>query len=90
LGWYQAATEANTALAQFDNNYHTQTAHAAGIDKFLYDGTIYKSRWFCIKHIGNIYTLEELRNMDNGQGLPVETSLGGFNCVHYHTAIVED
>ncbi|MBU1096868.1 MAG: hypothetical protein KKB34_10340 [Bacteroidetes bacterium] len=90
LGWYQAATEANTAIAQFDNNYHTQTASAAGINLFLYDGTIYKSRRFCIDHIGNYYTLEELSNMDNGQGLPVETSCGGYNCVHYLTAKVDD
>jgi hypothetical protein len=36
-----------------------------------------------------VFTWEELRAMSNGQGLPVTTSLGGYNCVHYLTPVVE-
>lgn len=35
------------------------------------------------------FTWEELRAMSNGQNLPVTTSLGGYNCVHYLTPVVE-
>lgn len=36
-----------------------------------------------------VFTWEELRAMSNGQNLPVTTSLGGYNCVHYLTPVVE-
>jgi len=82
-------TLANTAIAQFDNATHTNYAKEAGIFKFKYDGVLHKNtRDFCRLHLHKIYTLEQLKKMDNRQGLPVETSLGGYNCTHYLTAIV--
>lgn len=86
LGYGQAATLANTGLAQFDNAYMQTMARQAGIDKYLYDGVLHPtSRIFCQDHIGRIYSTAEIMEMDNGQGLPVMTSCGGYNCAHYWT-----
>jgi hypothetical protein len=90
LGFNEASAEANTALAQFDNSYNTQMALEAGIEEFIYDGIDQNSRPFCKEHLGKVYTIEELKAMDNGQGLPVETSLGGYFCTHYLTPYFGD
>ncbi len=86
LGAGEANTLANTGLAQFDNAYMQEISKRAGIDEFLYDGVLHPtSRLFCKKHYGHVYTMAEILQMDNGQGLPVVTSCGGYNCVHYWT-----
>jgi hypothetical protein len=41
------------------------------------------TRPFCRAHAGQIFTLEEIERLDNGQGLPVRESCGGYNCRHY-------
>jgi hypothetical protein len=65
-----------------------EVCEQAGIEKFLYDG-MPAQRPFCKEHLGHVYTLEEIMQMDNGQGLDVLTSLGGYNCVHFWTPVVE-
>lgn len=90
LGVKDSYTLANTALSQYDNNIHVEFALQAGIKNFKYDGLISPgTREFCRLRVGQIFTLDELKSMDNKQGLPVETSLGGYNCQHYLTAIVD-
>ena len=90
LGIYSAENLARTALAQFDNSYHTEIAQQAGAKYFLYDGVISpNTRAFCRKHVGGVYTLAELKAMNNRQGLPVETSLGGYRCTHMLTALID-
>ncbi len=85
----EASTLANTALAQFDNAYMFDKASSAGITEFLYDGPRNpSSRGFCLKHLGNVYTIDEIKQMSNGQGLPVITACGGYNCVHYWTPYI--
>lgn len=50
---------------------------------YLYDGPEdAKTRPFCERVIGKVYTLAALRRLDNGQGLPVETHRGGYRCRH--------
>lgn len=89
LGFSDAETLASTALNMFDNSYHAETATAAGILYFIYDGGIVEhTRKFCLERRQRVYTLAELAAMDNHQNLPVETSLGGYNCIHYLTALV--
>jgi SPP1 gp7 family putative phage head morphogenesis protein len=91
IGEFEASTLANTAVAQFDNAYMIENAQQAGVTKYLYDGTIIATtRDFCRERVGKIFTLQELEAMDNGQGLPVIPSLGGYNCRHYLTPIVEE
>jgi len=78
---------ANTAVSQFDNASMFEYALQAGINEFLYDGILMPdSRLFCIEHFHKTFTYEEILAMDNGQGLPVVTSCGGYNCHHYWTA----
>jgi hypothetical protein len=89
LGFSQVNTLANTAVAQFDNAVHIENAIQAGVTYYLYDGIKHtNSRPFCKDRVDHVYTLDELRAMDNGQGLSVVTSLGGYNCTHYITALV--
>lgn len=90
LGAGEASTLANTALAQFDNATMFEFAAQAGVEKYKYGGVLHpNTRPFCREHIGKIYTIEQIKKMDNGQGMPVMTSLGGFNCGHYWTAQVD-
>jgi hypothetical protein len=89
LGDSQAKTLANTSISQFDNSYHVENALQAGIEEFIYDGSLKENtRQFCKDHLHKSYTLEQLRQMDNHQGLPVLYSLGGFNCTHFLTALI--
>lgn len=90
IGDFHSSTLANTAVAQFDNAYMVENSLQAGVQKFLYDGTIKSNtRVFCLKHFHKIYTLEQLRKLDNGQGLPVLYSLGGYNCTHFLTPVFD-
>ena len=89
LGSHEAYTLANTALAQFDNSYMAEVASQAGVIYYLIDGILSdNSRIWCKKHFKRVYTLAELAELDNGQGLPVETALGGYHCQHYLTPLV--
>jgi len=89
LGVYTAENLTRTALAQFDNAYHVEVAKQAGVVYYIYDGdTSENTRPFCRSHIGRVYTLAELASMDNKQGLPVTTSLGGYRCQHFLTALI--
>lgn len=89
LGFDEVNTLSNTAIAQFDNAVHVENAKQAGVIYYLYDGVKHgNSRKFCIDHINRVYTLSELESFSNGQGIPVITSLGGYNCTHYLTALI--
>lgn len=75
--------ELNTSVAGLQRTITLSKADEAGIERFLYDGPLDQvTRPFCQKHVGKVYTLEELKGLDNGQGLPVEIYLGGYNCRH--------
>ena len=89
LGSDRVYTLANTATAQFDNASMFEFAKQAGVGRYLYDGYLQpNSRPFCVRHFKKTYTLEQINGLDNGQGLPVFTSCGGYNCTHFWTAIV--
>lgn len=53
----------------------------------LYNGFYYgeqrdSTRAFCRSCIGNTFTLKQINNMSNGQGLDVKIYAGGWNCIH--------
>ena len=76
-------TEVNTALRSFNRLVTVAQAEDLGIELFLYDGPLdERTRPFCEEHVGKAYTLEQLNELDNGQGLPVAVYLGGYNCRH--------
>lgn len=83
-------TLATTALAQFNNQLTLAGAEASGTTAFVYFGPISAgTRPFCRAHAGKVFTLEEIQKMDNGQGISVRSSLGGYNCRHYWVATDE-
>jgi hypothetical protein len=85
----ESSTLANTALSQYDNALMIEYAEESGVKFFKYDGVLHPdSRDFCRYHYGKIYTLSQIKQLDNGQGLPVLTSLGGYNCTHYWTPVL--
>lgn len=80
----QAQVQADSALQQFDNDYQTTFASEGGVDVFKYTGPK-PGREFCVERFNKNYSLREINAMDNGHGLPVRTSCGGWNCRHNWT-----
>ena len=78
---YQARTLSRTAVAGFDNDYSVTLASEAGIELFRWSGPP-AQRPICKKNLGKNFTKKQLRGASNGQGLPVITHLGGYNCQH--------
>lgn len=79
-----ARTEAYTAVSRFNNLLTFENAAATGTRTFKYFGPVSAiTRPFCRAHAGQVFTLDEIERMDNGQGLSVRESLGGYNCRHY-------
>jgi len=73
---------------------HTKKANDAGIDKFLYFGSLVKdSRDFCIARAGKIFTRTEIESWNNLrwtgkiEGSNVFVTLGGFRCRHHLVAV---
>lgn len=83
-------TLANAMVAQYNNLTTFNLARTAGVKRFLYSGPVAPStRPFCRAHAGIIFTEEEIAHMDNGQGLPVTSSCGGYNCRHMWVMVPE-
>jgi hypothetical protein len=58
---------------------------------YLYDGpSDSKTRPFCARILGKAFTLAAIRRMDNGTGMPVETSRGGYFCRHRFSALTPE
>jgi hypothetical protein len=76
-------TEIRTELAVFQRTITAQKAEEFGIELFAYlgpdDGI---TRDFCAERVNQVFTIEEIRAMDNGQGFDVFTFGGGYNCRH--------
>lgn len=68
------------ALIQQSEN----ASEATGVEMlYLYDGPEdSKTRPFCDKHVGKVYSLAKIKALANDDGLPVETFAGGYNCRH--------
>lgn len=81
-------TVSNTALAGIDRIQFFADARAAGIRRFRYVGPP-PIRKFCKEHYNQVYTWEEIQQLDNGQGLPVWIYGGGYNCRHRWVSVVE-
>jgi hypothetical protein len=86
-GFDRPKTLALTSLSQFNNELTFTTAETTGTKKFLYSGPVVSAtRPFCREHAGKIYTLVEIEKMDNGQGISVRSSCGGYRCRHHWLA----
>lgn len=79
----QIETEIRTNTAGFQRAITLSKAEEVGADYFLYiGGLIETSREFCRERDGKVFTAEEIAGWDNGQGLPADIYLGGYNCRH--------
>lgn len=86
----RALTEARTATAQWGRSLTAQAAEEAGLDHYLYvgprDGI---TRGFCEELVDLVVTSTQMRKLNNGQGLSVKTSGGGYNCRHSWAPVSE-
>jgi hypothetical protein len=92
----RAATYADTALVSYDRRSAMAHWKAAGIGTYLYRGPRdIKNREFCEKYAGKVFTLEEIKALD--QELPLYSKRpllpcivfgGGWNCRHVFTPVV--
>lgn len=84
-------TEINTGLMAYNRVVHAEKAKKAGMDKFLYIGPEDDiTRPFCQDYVGKILTADEIAELDNGQGLPVEIYGGGYNCRHHWRPVSDE
>ena len=76
-------TYAQTALMGYDRFVTNRLGQEAGLGNYLYLGpNDAVTRKFCRRHVNKSFTLEEIKSLDNGQGLPVLQFQGGWNCRH--------
>jgi hypothetical protein len=76
-------TELRTELAVFQRTITKQVGDELGVELYAYVGPTDKIiRDFCKSRVGKVFSVEEIKAMDNGQGLDVFTSGGGYNCRH--------
>lgn len=85
----KSETVSQTALAAFDRANGFEDAARGGITHFRYVGPP-PDRAFCKAHIGKVYSLAQIKAMDNGQGLSVQYYCGGYNCRHRWVAAREE
>lgn len=87
----EAKTVLNTALQGFNRSVNLSKAEDLGLEKFLYFGPDDDiTRPFCQERVDQIFTREEIAEWDNGQGLPADTYLGGYNCRHRLIAVTDE
>lgn len=91
-----ATTYATDSLNQYSASITAATAREQGIDSFEYYGDVIRdSREFCKKHVGKIYTADEITEIWAGSwagksaGDPFIVR-GGYNCRHQWLPRVEE
>ena len=83
-------TEIKTKLSQYGRSITALAAEAADIDHFLYTGPNDGiTRPFCDALVNKVVTSQQMRRLDNGQGLSVITSGGGYNCRHSWSPVTQ-
>ena len=78
----------DTTTATFGRLMEQQASTGTPDELFLFAGPVdAKMRPFCADHIGKVYTRADIQQMDNGQGLDVLLTGGGYNCRHVWMAL---
>jgi hypothetical protein len=76
-------TEVKTQISQYGRGITAVAAEAADMDLYLYTGPRDGiTRPFCRQLIDLVVSKSQMRRLNNGQGLSVITSGGGYNCRH--------
>lgn len=91
----QLTTEVDTLLSGFSRTVTANKAQEFGLSLFLYVGPDDKvTREFCqgvLEHKDPpIYSVEEIRALENGQGLDALIYGGGYNCRHQWAAMSQE
>ena len=83
-------TEVRTKISQFGRSVNMIAADAVGLNLYLYTGPQDGStRSFCKPLVKKVVDKAQLAKLNNGQGLSVRTSGGGYNCRHSWSPITE-
>ena len=83
-------TEVRTKISQFGRSVNMIAADAVGMDHYLYTGPRDGiTRAFCRPLINKVVDKTQLGKLNNGQGLSVRTSGGGYNCRHSWSPVTE-
>jgi len=83
-------TEINTQIASYGRTITASIADAAGLKYFLYTGPQDGlTRKFCDPLVNKVVSQEQMNDLNNGQGLAVKTSGGGYNCRHSWSPVTE-
>jgi hypothetical protein len=76
-------TELRTQIASYGRQVTASVGEAAGLDLYLYTGPRDGiTRQFCKPLINKVVDEAQMARLNNGQGLPVKLSGGGYNCRH--------
>lgn len=76
-------TEADTGLAGYYRNSNVLLATDNGLNDFFYSGHFGGDiRPFCAAHVGQVKTITQWDELNNGQLNPVSVYCGGYNCHH--------
>ena len=83
-------TEVRTKISQFGRSVNMIAADTVGMDHYLYTGPKDGiTRSFCRPLINKVVDKTQLSKLNNGQGLSVRTSGGGYNCRHSWSPVTE-
>lgn len=76
-------TEIKTQVSEYGRSITATAAAAADLDLYLYTGPIDGIvRPFCKQLVNLVVDEKQMSQLNNGQGRPVKTSCGGYNCRH--------
>lgn len=76
-------TNLNTALSGMYRSFTVSKSQELGLELYLYVGPDDDiTRPFCEARVGKVYTLDEIKDWDNEQGLDPLIYCGGYNCRH--------
>lgn len=85
-----ALTEVKTKLSQYGRSINAVASKAAGIKNYLYTGPRDGiTRNFCKALINLVVNDQQMKQLNNNQGLNVITTGGGYNCRHSWSPVTE-
>jgi len=83
-------TQVKTTISQYGRSITAVASDVAGLDHYLYTGPRDGiTRPFCRALINLVVNDKQMRRLNNGQGLSVITSGGGYNCRHSWSPVTE-
>jgi DNA mismatch repair ATPase MutS len=83
-------TEIKTKISQYGRGLTAMASAVAELDHYLYTGPRDGiTRDFCRALVNKVVDEQQMSKLNNGQGLAVKTSGGGYNCRHSWSPVTE-